>query len=206
MSAAILEAAAWPHRVVPGAANGPVILALHGTGADEHDLLALAELVAPGRPVLSPRGPVKEGHANRWFRRFAEGRFDLPDVERRAGELAAWLDAAKAEHGLAGRKVVALGFSNGANIAAALLLRHPGVLAGAVLLRGQATLDATGATAAGMPVLLVSGAADPIVPARESARLADALRKAGAALDHRVVPADHGLTQQDVALAKAFLA
>ncbi|MCC7281831.1 MAG: alpha/beta hydrolase [Acetobacteraceae bacterium] len=206
MSAAILEAAAWPHRVVPGAADGAVILALHGTGADEHDLLALAELVAPGRPVLSPRGPVKEGHANRWFRRFAEGRFDLPDVERRAGELAAWLDAAKAEHGLAGRKVVALGFSNGANIAAALLLRHPGVLAGAVLLRGQATLDATGATAAGMPVLLVSGAADPIVPARESARLADALRKAGAALDHRVVPADHGLTQQDVALAKAFLA
>ena len=205
MSATVIEAASWPHRVVPGAADGPVILALHGTGADENDLLPLAELVAPGQPVLSPRGPVKEGHANRWFRRFAEGRFDLADVERRAGELAAWLEAAKAEHGLAGRKVVALGFSNGANIAAALLLRHSGVLAGAVLLRGQATLDATGSTAAGVPVLLVSGAMDPIVPERESARLAEALRAAGAVLDHRTVPAGHGLTQQDVALAKAFL-
>jgi len=205
MNDAVREAASWPHRVIQGAADGNVILALHGTGADEHDLLPLAELVAPGQPVLSPRGPVKEGHANRWFRRFAEGRFDLPDVERRAAELAAWVDAAKAGYGLAGRKVVALGFSNGANIAAALLLRHPGSLAGAVLLRGQATLDATDASAAGVPVLLISGAMDPIVPARESTRLADALRTAGAVLDHRTVPAGHGLTQQDVALAKGFL-
>jgi phospholipase/carboxylesterase len=195
----------WPHRIIPGIETGPVILALHGTGADEHDLLPLAELVAPGRPVLSPRGPVKEGSANRWFRRFAEGRFDLPDVERRAGQLAAWIEAAKAEYGLVGREVVALGFSNGANIAAALLLRQPGILSGAVLLRAQATIDASGMTAEGARVLLVSGAMDPIVPEPESARLAEALRKAGATVDHRTVPAGHGLTQQDIVLAKAFL-
>jgi phospholipase/carboxylesterase len=201
-----VQPSTWPHRFVPGAADGPVILALHGTGADEHDLLKLAELVAPGQPVLSPRGPVKEGAANRWFRRFAEGRFDLPDVERRAAELAAWVDAAKLDFGLAGRPVMALGFSNGANIAAALLLRHPGALAGAVLLRGQATIEAAGAAAEGARVLLVSGVMDPIVPETEAARLTEALRAAGATVDHRLVPAGHGLTQQDVALAKAFLA
>jgi phospholipase/carboxylesterase len=197
---------AWPHRFVPGAETGPLILALHGTGADEHDLLPLADMVAPGQPVLSPRGPVKEGHASRWFRRFAEGRFDLADVERRAGELAAWLAAAKAGYGLHGRRVMALGFSNGANIAAALLLRHPGALDGAILLRAQATIDARGRTAEGARVLLVSGAADPIVPAAESGRLADALRQAGANLTHTTVPAGHGLIQQDVLLARDALA
>lgn len=206
MSVAERTVAAWPHRVVPGAATGPVILALHGTGADEHDLLPLADLVAPGQPVLSPRGPVREGSANRWFRRFAEGRFDLEDVERRAAELAAWVEAAKQANGLAGRDVVALGFSNGANIAAALLLRQPGVLSGAVLLRAQATLEAGGRTADGVRALLVSGAMDPIVPAGESARLAEALRAAGVALTHETVPAGHGLTQRDVALACGFLA
>lgn len=206
MSVAERTVAAWPHRVVPGAATGPVMLALHGTGADEHDLLPLADLVAPGQPVLSPRGPVREGPANRWFRRFAEGRFDLEDVERRAAELAAWVEAAKQANGLAGRDVVALGFSNGANIAAALLLRQPGVLSGAVLLRAQATLEAGGRTADGVRALLVSGAMDPIVPAGESARLAEALRAAGVALTHETVPAGHGLTQRDVALACGFLA
>ncbi len=205
MSVAERTVAAWPHRVVPGAATGPVMLALHGTGADEHDLLPLADLVAPGQPVLSPRGPVREGPANRWFRRFAEGRFDLEDVERRAAELAAWVEAAKQANGLAGRDVVALGFSNGANIAAALLLRQPGVLSGAVLLRAQATLEAGGRTADGVRALLVSGAMDPIVPAGESARLAEALRAAGVALTHETVPAGHGLTQRDVALARGFL-
>lgn len=206
MTEAVQDSAAWPHRFIPGAADGPVILALHGTGADEHDLLPLAGLVAPGQPVLSPRGPVKEGSANRWFRRFAEGVFDLDDVEQRAGNLAAWLAAALRDHGLAGRSVTGLGFSNGANIAAAVLLRHPGALSGAVLLRAQASLDASGATAPGARVLLISGAMDPIVPARESARLAAALRAAGAAVDCQTVAAGHGLTQQDVTLARAFLA
>jgi phospholipase/carboxylesterase len=149
---------------------------------------------------------VKEGAANRWFRRFAEGRFDLADVERRAGDLAAWLPAALAAQGLAGREVMGLGFSNGANIAHSLLLRHAGLLAGAVLLRAQHVLDATGPTASGARVLLVSGALDPIVPAPEAARLADALRLAGAAVEQRVLPAGHGLVQQDLALAQAFLA
>jgi phospholipase/carboxylesterase len=183
-----------------------VILALHGTGADEHDLVPLAQAVAPGQPVLSPRGKVREGAANRWFRRFAEGRFDLADVERRAADLAAWLPAALAAHGLAGRDVVALGFSNGANIAHSLLLRHPVLLGGAVLLRAQHVLDPAGPTASGARVLLVSGALDPIVPAPEAARLVAALQAAGAAVEHRTLPSGHGLVQQDLALAQAFLA
>jgi phospholipase/carboxylesterase len=195
----------WPYRFVPGSDQGPDILALHGTGADEHDLVPLAGLVAPGQPVLSPRGPVKEGAANRWFRRFAEGRFDLPDVARRATELAAWLAAALARHGLAGRQVMALGFSNGANIAAALLLRPGNPLSGAVLLRAQPTIPPSGQTALGTRVLLLSGLSDPIVPEAESTRLAALLREAGALVRHETLPGGHGLTQQDVALAKVVV-
>src|SRR3712207_6426006 len=111
---------ALAHIFRPGGAPGPALLARHGTGGDELDMLPLASAVAPGAPVLSPRGAVREGAANRWFRRFAEGVFDLDDLRRRAADLAAWIAAAREEHrdGLAGRPLVALGYSNGANIAA----------------------------------------------------------------------------------------
>ena len=135
-------------------------------------MLPLASAVAPGAPVLSPRGAVREGAANRWFRRFAEGVFDLDDLRRRAADLAAWVAAARETYrdGLAGRKLVALGYSNGANIAAATLLAgHHGVADAAVLLRAQHTLDAApGLDLRGLPVLLLSGAADPVVPAAGS--------------------------------------
>ncbi len=198
------------HVFRPGSAPGPVLLALHGTGGDELDMLPLASAVAPGAPVLSPRGAVREGVANRWFRRFAEGVFDLDDLRRRAADLAAWIAAARETHrdALAGRPLVALGYSNGANIAAAMLLAsHRGTVDAAVLLRAQHTLDAAaGLDLRGLPVLLLSGAADPIVPVREAARLADALRAGGAAVAHETIPAGHGLDPRDVALARRFLA
>ena len=136
---------ALAHVFRPGSAPGPALLALHGTGGDELDMLSLASAVAPGAPVLSPRGAVREGPANRWFRRFAEGVFDLDDLRRRAADLAAWIAAAREQYrdGLAGRPLVALGYSNGANIAAATLLAgHGGAVDAAVLLRAQHTLDA----------------------------------------------------------------
>ena len=117
---------------VPGAAGeGLTILALHGTGGDEHDLVPLARMVAPGAAVLSPRGAVLEHGMPRFFRRLAEGVFDLEDLARRTEALGDWLDAAAAHHagdGVRRERVVAVGFSNGANVAASLLLRRPGAL------------------------------------------------------------------------------
>ena len=201
---------ALAHVFRPGEAPGPALLTLHGTGGDELDMLPLASAMAPGAPVLSPRGAVREGAANRWFRRFSEGVFDLDDLRRRATDLAAWVAAAREEHrdALAGRPLVALGYSNGANIAAAaLLVGHRGVEDAAILLRAQHTLDAAaGLDLRGLPVLLLSGAADPVVPAPEAARLAAALRAGGAAVAHETVPAGHGPDPRDVALARRFLA
>lgn len=200
---------ALAHVFRPGGASGPALLALHGTGGDELDMLPLASAVAPGAPVLSPRGAVREGPANRWFRRFAEGVFDLDDLRRRAADLAAWVAAAREEHrdALAGRPLVALGYSNGANIAAAmLLLGHGGAMDAAILLRAQHTLDAAaGLDLRGLPALLVSGAADPVVPAPEAAKLATAMGEAGAAVTHETTRAGHGLDPADIALARRFL-
>jgi phospholipase/carboxylesterase len=140
----------------------------------------------------------------RCFRRLAEGVFDEADVVRRADELADFIVEARDAYGLAAP--VAVGFSNGANIAAAVLLRRPEVLAGAALLRAMVPLkDPPPANLAGKPVLLLSGAVDPIVPAENSARLAALLEEAGATVQARTLPGGHGLSQADVALTKGWI-
>jgi phospholipase/carboxylesterase len=186
------------HRFVPASQPdmAPILL-LHGTGGDENDLVPLGQMLAPGAALLSPRGKVSEGGMARFFRRLAEGVFDAEDVRRRADELGDFIAEADLAYGL--DSPIAIGLSNGANIAAAILMRRPQVLAGAVLLRAMTPLEeeATGSLA-GKPVLILSGAADPIVPVDNAARLAAILRRAGAAVDHRVVPAGHGLVQADI--------
>jgi phospholipase/carboxylesterase len=154
--------------------------------------------------LLSPRGAVEENGMPRFFRRLAEGVFDEADLRRRTAELARFIDAARGRYELPAP--VAVGFSNGANIAAALLLLHPGVLAGAVLLRAMVPFrQVPSATLPGTPVLLLSGAADPIVSADNAARLAAQLDAAGAEVTHRVLPVGHGLSAADVAAASAWL-
>lgn len=195
------------HRFVPATAPGrPPLLLLHGTGGDETDLIGLGQSLAPGAALLSPRGNVLEGAAPRFFRRLAEGVLDQDDVRRRAADLAAFVGAARKEYGIAAP--VALGFSNGANIAAAVLQLHPGVLAGAVLLRAMVPLDpppaAQGLT--GTPVLIVAGDADPIMPLGDPEKLAATLAAAGADVTLRTVPAGHGLGRADLALAAEFFA
>ncbi|MDC7784122.1 alpha/beta hydrolase [Rhodoplanes sp. TEM] len=196
------------HRFVPATAPGrPPLLLLHGTGGDETDLIGLGQALSPGSALLSPRGNVLEGRAPRFFRRLAEGVLDQDDVRRRAGDLAAFVGAAREEYGIAAP--VALGFSNGANIAAALLQLHPGVLAGAVLLRAMVPLTDRPApvqTLGRTPVLIVAGDADPIMPQGDPEKLATILVTAGADVTLRTVTAGHGLVQADLALAAAFLA
>jgi phospholipase/carboxylesterase len=140
----------------------------------------------------------------RFFQRLSEGVFDETDLRRRAHELADFVSAAREQYRFGAP--IALGFSNGANVAAAVLLLRPEALAGAVLLRGMAPFaDPPRASLGGKPVLIVSGAADPIVPAANADRLALSLRDAGAVVEHRILPAGHGLSQADVSVAKAWL-
>ena len=193
------------HRFEPATAPGlPPLLLLHGTGGDEDDLLPLGRLVAPGAALLSPRGKVLENGAPRFFRRLAEGVFDEADLRRRTDELADFVHAARAAHGIGAP--VALGFSNGANIAAALLLQRPGLLRGAALLRAMPPFrEPPPASLEGTPVLLLSGTADPIVPAARSAALAALLERDGAAVTHHALPVGHGLSQMDVSLTREWL-
>lgn len=193
------------HRFKPATEPGrPPLLLLHGTGGNEDDLLPLGDMIAPGSALLSPRGKVLEGGMPRFFRRLQEGVFDEEDVRRRALELADFIAQAQDAYRLSAP--VAIGFSNGANIAAAMLQLRPDALAGAVLLRAMVPLQEPPAVdLAGKPVLFVSGASDPIVPAENARRLASLLSGAGAIVRHQMLPTGHGLSQADLTLTRAWI-
>jgi phospholipase/carboxylesterase len=180
------------------------LLLLHGTGGDENDLIPLGRMVAPDRALLSVRGQVLEGGAPRFFRRLAEGVFDEADVMRRAHELSDFVDTVRKEYDITAP--VALGYSNGANIAAAMLLLRPQTLRGAVLLRAMAPLTKPPrADLAGKSILLLSGQHDPIVPPGNVEGLARTLGASGARVEGRVLPVGHQLSQLDVNLAREWL-
>jgi phospholipase/carboxylesterase len=194
------------HRFEPATNRGlPPLLVLHGTGGDENDLVPLAQRIAPGAAILSPRGKVLEMGQARYFRRLEEGVFDADDLNARTDELAGFVREAQAAYKL--DKPVALGFSNGANVAWSLLLRHPDLLAGAVLLRALLPFEpGTVPPLTGRPVLIVLGESDPLIPVNRADKLPAVLRAAGAAVTLKVLPTGHGLTTQDLMIAKDWLA
>jgi len=150
-----METTGFIHRFEKGRANERPLLLLHGTGGDENDLMPLARMIAPTASLLSPRGKVLENGMSRFFRRLAEGVFDEDDVRRRANELADFVTNARAHYGI--DSPIALGYSNGANIAAAVLLPRPSELSGAILLRAMPPLAHPNAVKLdGVPVLIVS--------------------------------------------------
>lgn len=204
----VSDAFGFRHIFVPaleGHEQTPPLLLLHGTGGDERDLLPLAGQIAPGAAILSLRGNVSENGMPRFFRRLAEGVFDEADLRAQTQALAAFIDQACEAYALA--RPVALGFSNGANIAASLLWLAPDRLAGAALWRVMRPLpQAPGTPLAGKPVLILAGAADPLIPAARSQELASALGEAGAAISLEILPAGHGLTPADIAITTRFLA
>jgi phospholipase/carboxylesterase len=199
------------HRFVPSQVSGqdvakPPILLLHGSGGDEHDLIPLAERIAPGHALLSPRGKVNEQGITRFFRRAQDGgAWDIDDFKARTGDLADFLRRARAAYGLP--KPIALGYSNGANIGWSLLLKEPQALAGAILLRAMLPFDPRPLPdLRGIPVLLIAAHDDELIPVERAGLLAALLGEAGADVTYEVLHAGHGLTGEDLALASEWLA
>jgi phospholipase/carboxylesterase len=195
------------HRFRPGSRTGaPPLLLLHGTGGNEDDLLSLGETLAPGSPLISPRGKVLENGMPRFFRRLAEGVFDEEDLRFRARELADFLSAARKAYDLGETPPIGVGYSNGANIAAALLLLHPGSLSGGLLLRPMVPLIPEALPRLdGIPVLIAAGRNDPIVPAAQPRALADLLGSAGADVTLHGSNAAHGLTREDLEVGERWM-
>jgi len=200
------ELLGFVHRFVPGDAELPALLLLHGTGGSEEDLLPLGPELLPGARLLSPRGKVLENGMPRFFKRLAEGVFDLEDLIARTFELAAFIEAASERYGIGARDLVAVGYSNGANIASSLLLLRPDLLAGAVLLRPMLPFEPEEpAGLDGVPVLLQPGRGDPIVSTETVEELAAVLRRAGAEVELAWAEGGHQLSYDDLAVAKAWI-
>jgi phospholipase/carboxylesterase len=196
------------HRFVPAPEqdNAPTLLLLHGTGGDENDLLALGRMLDPHAALLSPRGKVLENSMPRFFRRHAEGVLDREDLVRRTHELADFVAAASAAYHFSPNHVIAAGFSNGANIAASMLLLRPQVLAAAILSHPMLPLIPESLPdLSGRRVFIGAGMMDPLVPAAQSEQLAQMLRQAGAEVSMRWYNVGHALGHEEVRDARAWL-
>lgn len=193
------------HEFVPGSSERTLLL-LHGTGGNERDLIPLGREIDPTAALLSPRGKILENGMPRFFRRLAEGVFDLDDLKKRTHELADFVAAAARHYKLAANRIVAVGYSNGANIAASMLLLRPDVLQHAILFRAMVPLvpenlpDLSSAH-----VWIGAGNQDPIIPTSETQRLVELLRSAGADVTVRFLDAGHGLTNSEIEIARDWL-
>ena len=182
------------------------MLLLHGTGADENDLIPLGRALDPQANLLSPRGKVVENGANRFFRRFEEGVLDVEDLKNRTHELADFIAAACKEHAWDEASVIAVGFSNGANIAASTLLLHPQTLQAAILLRAMYPFEPDEQPDLQRKrVFMASGRQDPLIDPEEPERLANMLRDAGAEVTLTWSPGGHGLDNADLEGALSWL-
>jgi phospholipase/carboxylesterase len=200
--------AGFVHRFDPAKEPGaPTLLLLHGTGGDENDLLPLGRMLDGRAALLSPRGKVLENGMPRFFRRLSMGVFDEEDLVNRTHELASFVEEAASEYGLDPKRLFAVGFSNGANIAASLLLLHPDLLAGAVLLRAMTPFELeTLPDLSDTPVYLAAGRSDQMIPPESTERLAELLREAGAKVTLDWQPGGHGIGRAEVEAARDWLA
>jgi predicted esterase len=197
----------FAHRFMPATAEGlPTLLLLHGTGGNEDDLLGLGELLAPGAARLSPRGRVLENGMPRFFRRLAEGVFDLVDLRRRTEELAEFIAAAAVEYRFDPARVIAVGYSNGANIAASVLLQRPRVFSAAILFHAMVPFEPDPVPRLeGTQVFLTAGKLDAMIPPAQAERLARLLESAGAKLTLAWQPGGHGLARAEAEAAKTWM-
>jgi len=193
------------HEFVPGSSKRTLLL-LHGTGGNERDLIPLGREIDPTAAILSPRGKVLENGMPRFFRRFAEGIFDEEDLKKRAHELADFVGAAAEHYEFAADQVVAVGYSNGGNIAASLLLLRPGTLRAAILFRAMVPLVPEKLPDLSLlRVWIGAGNQDPIIPTSETQRLDELLRNARADVTIRFFTAGHNLTNHEIEIAREWL-
>ncbi|GCE18867.1 alpha/beta hydrolase [Dictyobacter kobayashii] len=200
------------HRFIPAEAQegsqkqAPTLLLLHGTGGNEDDLLSLGGMLFPGAALLSPRGNVSENGMPRFFRRLAEGVFDVADLHKRTQELADFVSAAAETYHFDASNVVAVGYSNGANIAASLLLSKPGILRGAILLRPMVPfIPDQLADLSAASVFVSAGRMDPIVPTAQTEQLIQLLKQSGASVATHWINGGHGISHEDVREARLWL-
>jgi predicted esterase len=193
------------HEFIPGSSSRTLLL-LHGTGGNERDLIPLGRELDPNTALLGPRGKVLENGMPRFFRRLAEGVFDLEDLKMRTNELADFVTAAARHYKLASDHIVGVGYSNGANIAGSMLLLRPEIMHAAILFRAMVPLIPDKLPdLSSVRVWIGAGDQDPIVPASETKRLAELLRRASADVTIRFAKAGHGLTNDDLEVARHWL-
>jgi phospholipase/carboxylesterase len=194
------------HLFIPGASpDGVPVVMLHGSGGDEHDLVPLAAELAPGSPTLCIRGSVEIDGGFAFFHRRADRSIDEADIGARIPELGAFIEAAGANHGFSKPPVV-IGFSNGAIMAAALLLIHPSLFSAGILLRPLSPfLEDPPTHLRATPVLTIDGEKDSRRSPGDGARLAERLSRAGATVTHRVLPVGHAITEMDRRIARDWV-
>jgi predicted esterase len=193
------------HEFAPGGSERTLLL-LHGTGGNERDLIPLGRELDPSASLLSPRGKVLENGMPRFFRRLAEGVFDLEDLTKRTQELADFVIAAAQRYKIDMKNIVAVGYSNGANISASMLLLRPEISSGAILFRAMVpSVPETQPNLSSVHVWIGAGTIDPIVPASETKQLGELLRAAGADVTIRFFEGGHELTHDDVDAAREWL-
>jgi len=193
------------HEFMPGTSKRTLLL-LHGTGGNEHDLVPLGCEIDSTAAILSPRGKVLENGMPRFFRRLAEGIFDEEDLKKRTHELADFVGAAAEHYEFAADQVVAVGYSNGANIAASLLLLRPETLRAAILFRAMVPLVPEKLPQlSSARVWIGAGNQDPIILTSETQRLVELLRGAGADVTIRFFDAGHNLMNNEIEIARDWL-
>jgi predicted esterase len=193
------------HEFATGSSSRTLLL-LHGTGGNERDLIPLGRELDPNAALLSPRGKILENGMPRFFRRLAEGVFDLEDLKYRTNELADFVTAAAQHYGFSSDQLVAVGYSNGANIAASMLLLRPEIMHRAILFRAMVPLVPEKLPdLAPVRVWIGAGDQDPIIPASEAQHLVELLRRAGADVTIRFFNTGHGLTNDDIMTARDWL-
>jgi phospholipase/carboxylesterase len=194
------------HLFRPGTnVSAPPLVLLHGSGGDEHSLAPLAAELAPGSPALTIRGTVEIDGGFAFFHRRPDNTVDEADVDQRLPTLADCIRTAGDRHDLMHRPI-AVGFSNGAIMTAALLLTHPTLLAGAVLFRPLSPFPRDrSARLYRTPVLIIDGEKDSRRSPGDGARLADRLTRAGAVVTHHVLPVGHAVTESDKQIARDWL-
>jgi len=195
------------HKFLPAEGNSSItLIVLHGTGGDENDLIPLSKEINSQAAVLSPRGKVLEDGMPRFFRRLAEGVFDIEDLIFRTNELADFVSKASKHYGFDPKSIVALGYSNGANIAACTLLLRPETLKGAILFRAMIPLHPEKKPdLSGKSVFISAGRYDPIIPHSKTTDLVRLLENAGASVTMNWEDSTHALTQSEVEKAKVWL-